>query len=162
MLPHLRNMPHAPFVHLRVQSAYSMLESACLPKDLAKACRKGGFAAVALLLCAVGLYGVVMYSVSLRTRELGVRVALGSPRRAIYGLVLREAGLLTAFGLVLGLVMAMGAASLLRAVLFHVSIWDAPTLTGVGLVLGAAALLASFLPAYRAATVDPALVLRTE
>ena len=122
----------------------------------------GAFAAVALLLCAVGLYGVVMYSVSLRTRELGVRVALGSPRRAIYGLVLREAGLLTAFGLVLGLVMAMGAASLLRAVLFHVSIWDAPTLTGVGLVLGAAALLASFLPAYRAATVDPALVLRTE
>ena len=122
----------------------------------------GSFAGVALLLSAAGLYGVVMYSVSLRTRELGVRMALGSSRRAIYELVLREAGALTAMGMVLGMVVAIGASGLLRAVLFRVSAWDGPTLAGVASVLAVASLVASCLPAHRAATVDPARALRTE
>lgn len=122
----------------------------------------GAFALVALVLSAVGLYGVVMYSVSLRTHELGVRMALGSPRRAIYQLVLREATWLSAAGLALGMVLAIGAATLLRTMLFQVAAWDASTLIGVSALLVLCSFAASFLPARRAATVDPVHALRTE
>lgn len=122
----------------------------------------GAFALLALLLSAVGLYGVVMYSVSLRTRELGIRMALGSPRRAIYQLVLSEAGWLSAAGLALGLVLAVSAATLLRTMLFQVAAWDASTLIGVCVLLVLCSFIASFLPARRAATVDPVHALRTE
>lgn len=122
----------------------------------------GAFAIVSMILCALGLYGVVMYSVSLRTRELGVRIALGSPRKAIYQLVLKEAGLLSAAGIVLGLLLAVGAATLLRTVLFQVAAWDLPTLSFVVFILAACSLLASYLPAHRAAMVDPVDALRAE
>ncbi len=122
----------------------------------------GAFALVALVLCAAGLYGVVMYSVSLRTRELGVRLALGSPRRAIYELVLREAGWLSVMGICMGMAMAVGAATLLRTMLFEVKAWDIPTLVGVSMLLAASCVLASVVPAHRAATVDPVHALRME
>jgi predicted permease len=122
----------------------------------------GGFAAIALLLSVVGLYGVVAYSVSQRTREIGVRMALGAPRGSVYGLILREAGWLAGIGIALGLVCSLGAATLMRKLLFGTAAWDAETLAGVAVVLGCAAMLASYIPARRAAAVDPAVALRTE
>jgi ABC-type antimicrobial peptide transport system permease subunit len=122
----------------------------------------GGFAAVAFLLSAIGLYGVVAYSVSQRTREIGVRMALGAQRGSVYQLVLKEAGWLTALGIVIGLACSVAAARLMRGLLFGVASWDAPTLVAVALVLGVAALLASYVPARRAASVDPVRALRAE
>lgn len=110
----------------------------------------------------VGLYGVIAYSVSQRTREIGVRMALGAVRGSVYRLVLREAGVLTVGGVVVGLVCAVGAANLSRKLLFAVEPWDASTLAIVATVLGGAAMLASFLPARRAASVNPVNALRAE
>ncbi len=122
----------------------------------------GAFSCAALLLCGFGLYGVVMYSVSLRTREMGVRLALGSPRRAIYELVLRESTVLSTVGLVLGLLMAVGTAVALRSLLFQVSAWDGATLAVVAVVVMGCSLLAGWMPARRAAMLDPVESLRTE
>ncbi len=122
----------------------------------------GGFAAMALMLSVVGLYGVIAYSVSQRTREIGVRMALGAQRSAVYQMVMREAGWLTLMGVGVGLGCAIGASMLMRSVLFGVSAWDVPTLAAVAGVLGLASLLASFLPARRAASVNPCEALRAE
>jgi predicted permease len=122
----------------------------------------GGFAAIALVLGVVGLYGVVAYSVSKRTREIGVRMALGAQRKTVYGMVMRQAGWLTVFGVGIGLVCAVGASMLMRKLLFGVAAWDVPTLVGVAMVLGAASLAASFLPARKAASVNPTDALRAE
>jgi macrolide transport system ATP-binding/permease protein len=122
----------------------------------------GGFAAMALVLCVVGLYGVVAYSVSQRTREIGIRMALGAERSMVHRLILREAGWLTVTGILLGLAGAVGAAAMMRSLLFGVEAWDVPTLTAAALVLGIFALLASFLPARRAAGVNPVEALRAE
>ena len=122
----------------------------------------GGFAAMALLLGVIGLYGVVAYSVSRRTREIGVRMALGAQRGAVHRLVLAEAVRLTGLGIAAGLVGAVAAARLMGSLLFGVQAWDVPTLASVAAVLGGAALLASFLPARRAAGVNPVEALRAE
>jgi macrolide transport system ATP-binding/permease protein len=122
----------------------------------------GGFAAMALVLSVVGLYGVIAYSVSQRTREIGVRMALGAQRGTVYGMVMRQAGWLTAVGIGLGLACAIGAAVLMRNLLFGVAAWDVSTLACVAAVLGMASLLASFLPARRAASVNPCDALRAE
>jgi predicted permease len=122
----------------------------------------GGFAAVALLLGVIGLYGVIAYSVTQRTRELGVRIALGAQRGMVYRLILKEAGVLALAGIVIGTGCAIVAASLMRKLLFGTPPWDLTTLVCVAAVLGASALLASFLPARRAASVDPITALRAE
>jgi predicted permease len=122
----------------------------------------GAFAAVALLLGVVGLYGVIAYSVSQRTREIGVRIALGAQRGTVYRLILKEAGVLALAGIVIGTGCAIVAASLMRKLLFDTPPWDIITLVCVAAVLGASALLASFLPARRAASVDPITALRAE
>jgi len=121
-----------------------------------------GFAFLALVLGVVGLYGVVSYSVSQRTREIGVRMALGAERGSIYDLILREAGRLVLVGIAIGLACAVGAASLMKGLLFGVRSWDVPTLAAVAAVLGMAALVASYLPARRAAGVNPVEALRAE
>ena len=122
----------------------------------------GGFAAVALLLGIVGLYGVIAYSVSQRTREIGVRIALGAQRGTVYRLIFKEAGVLTIAGIVIGLGCSVVAASLMRKLLFGTPPWDVTTLISVAGVLGISALLASYLPARRAASVDPIKALRSE
>jgi predicted permease len=121
-----------------------------------------GFAALALLLGVVGLYGVVAYSSSQRTREIGIRVALGAQRSTVYRLILKEAGWLTGIGVAAGLLCSMGASTLIRKLLFGVRSWDLPTLAAVAVVLAAAALLASVVPARRAAAVNPVDALRAE
>jgi len=122
----------------------------------------GGFAALALLLSVVGLYGVIAYSVSQRTREIGVRMALGAQRRTVYGLILREAGWLTGWGIFIGILCSIGAAMLMRNLLFGTAAWDVATLSTVAATLAISALLASFIPAHRAATVNPVDALRAE
>ena len=135
------------------QSAYLHRSSAWLV---------GGFAALALLLGVVGFYGVVAYSVSRRTREIGVRMALGAQRSSVYQLILKEAALLTAVGIIMGLVFSAAATTLMRGLLFEVPSWDMQTLAAVAAVLGIAAVLASYLPARRAASVNPVEALRAE
>ena len=122
----------------------------------------GSFAALALLLSVVGLYGVVAYSVSQRTREIGVRMALGAQRSTVYRMILREAGGLAVVGIVLGLAGSLAATTLLGKLLFQVRAWDVTTLAAVSIVLAIAALVASFLPARRAASVDPTEALHAE
>jgi predicted permease len=122
----------------------------------------GGFAAMALLLGVVGLYGVIAYSVSQRTREIGVRMALGAQRGAVYRLILSEAAWLAAIGIVAGGCCSLGAGMLMQKLLFGVRSWDLATLFGVTAVLAAAAAMASWLPARRAASVNPVEALRAE
>ena len=122
----------------------------------------GGFAALALILGVVGLYGVIAYSVSQRTREIGVRMALGAQRGSVYRLVMTEAGRLTALGIGVGLVCAVIAAKLMEKLLFGTAAWDATTLVCVALVLSISALAASYIPAHRAASVNPVDALRAE
>lgn len=137
----------------RSQSTYLHRSSACLVS---------GFAAMALLLGVVGLYGVIAYSVSQRTREIGVRMAMGAQRSSVYRLILKEAGRLTAIGVLAGLICSVVTASLMRKLLFGTQPWDAGTLAGVAVVLSVSALLASYIPARRAASVDPVEALRAE
>ena len=120
------------------------------------------FGAVALLLSAIGIYGIMAYTVSRRTREIGVRVALGAARRDVIGLVLGRAMRLAGLGLAIGLLAALGAGRLLGSLLLGVSGSDPLTFATIGILLGSVALLASWLPARRAAKVDPVLALRHE
>ena len=122
----------------------------------------GLFSGAALLLSVVGLYGMVAYSVSQRTREIGIRMALGALPGSVYRLILKEAGWLTAAGIGIGLACSVGAAMLMRGLLFGVRTWDAETLGGVALVLGISAALASYVPARRAASINPVEALHTE
>jgi macrolide transport system ATP-binding/permease protein len=122
----------------------------------------GAFAAVALILCIVGLYGVVAYSVSQRTREIGVRIALGAARGSVYRMILTEAGWLTLAGTIIGLCCAVALARFLEGLLFGVTQWDALTLASVTAILGIASLVASYIPAHRAASVNPIEALRSE
>jgi macrolide transport system ATP-binding/permease protein len=122
----------------------------------------GIFAAMALLLSVVGLYGAIAYSVSQRTREIGIRMALGAQRWSVHKMVLCEAGWLAVAGSAVGVGGSLAAGVLLRGLLFGVNAWDIPTLSVVVIVLGVSALLASYIPARRAASVDPMQALRNE
>jgi putative ABC transport system permease protein len=122
----------------------------------------GGFAVIALALAAVGIYGVMSYSVRRRTRELGTRLALGASRRDIVGLVMRQAAVIAGVGLAVGLGLGLLAARSLSSVLYDVPPWDPVSLAAAGVVLSATALGASYLPARRAARVDPSTTLATE
>jgi predicted permease len=122
----------------------------------------GGFAAFALLLGVIGLYGAIAYSVSQRTREIGIRMALGADRAYVYRMILKEAGWLTLFGILIGLAMAAALGVLLKTLLFGVKPWDAPTFAAVAILLATASILASFVPARRAAAVNPMQALRAE
>jgi putative ABC transport system permease protein len=122
----------------------------------------GIFAMIALLVAALGVYGVVAYGVARRTREIGVRLALGASRRSIAELIGRQTLAMTAAGLLLGLAAGAGLAWWLRSLLFEVEPFAIPVYAGVSLVLAAAIALATVVPARRATRVDPLIALRTE
>ncbi|HUA20577.1 MAG TPA: ABC transporter permease [Bryobacteraceae bacterium] len=122
----------------------------------------GLFATMALLLAAVGVYGVVSYMVSLRTREVGIRMALGAERGAVLRMIIADVLVLLTWGLLGGLLSQFVLARFLSGLLFHVHPNDLATLAGVALVLAFLALLAGYIPALRAARVDPTAALRSD
>ncbi|HXY08878.1 MAG TPA: ABC transporter permease [Terriglobales bacterium] len=122
----------------------------------------GTFGALALMLTAVGLFGVISYTVAQRTREVGIRLALGAAPDAIAGMIVRNGVWLAGVGVGIGLAAAFGLARLMRSLLYGVSPLDPITFFGVPIMLFAMALLASYVPARRAAKVDPMVALRYE
>ena len=122
----------------------------------------GVFAGVAGMLAAIGIYGVLAYAVVERTREIGIRIALGAQRGNVLGLVLREGAILTATGIALGLIGAAVATRVLQNMLFGIAPLDPTTFAAVSLMFGAVATLASYVPALRATKVDPMVALRND
>jgi putative ABC transport system permease protein len=122
----------------------------------------GTFAVGALVIAAVGLYGVLAFGVSQRTREIGVRIALGAEAPSVVGLIVRHGMLLTGGGIAAGAAGAVVAARFLRTIVYETSIYDPLTLVIVPVVLALVALVACYLPARRAARIDPVVALRTE
>jgi putative ABC transport system permease protein len=120
------------------------------------------FAGAALLLAAVGLYGLVAHSVALRTQEIGVRVALGAQRKDVLRLIVGEAAKLASIGLVIGIVASLVATRLISSLLYEVSAVDPVTFLAIAVLLSVIALLASYIPARRAMRVDPIVALRYE
>ncbi len=120
------------------------------------------FAALALALAAVGIYGVVSHAVSDRTREIGVRIALGAGRGEVVGMMVRQALIPVAAGLVIGLGLSIGLGTIMSGMLFEADGADPLTLGAVMLVLGGIAFIAGYVPATRASAVDPVVALRTE
>jgi ABC-type antimicrobial peptide transport system permease subunit len=119
-------------------------------------------AAVALLLGVVGIYGVIAYVAAQRTKEIGIRIALGAVTRDVTGLFLRQGLLLAGLGIAIGLVTAAFATRVMTTLLYGVRPLDPVTYVAVAVALGGTALLASYLPAARAARIEPALALRRE
>jgi putative ABC transport system permease protein len=115
----------------------------------------GAFALVALLLAAIGLYGVIAFSVGQRTREFGIRMSLGAQRRDVLRLVVRQGVIMTAVGLVLGLAGAFSLTRAMAAILYGIGTNDSKTLGWSALLLALVALLASYVPARRATLIDP-------
>ena len=122
----------------------------------------GTFAGLALLLTVVGLYGVMMYSVSRRTREIGVRLALGAQRTMVLRMVLRDASLLLASGIAIGLAATLSFASVLKTMLYGTASRDPLVLAAVCAVVAVTGLVAAYLPALRAAAIEPMQALRVD
>jgi len=122
----------------------------------------GLFGSLALLLAAVGIYGVISYAVNLRTREVGIRMALGAQRRDVVAMVLRQGLTLICAGLAFGFLASLALTRLLASLLYEVRPTDLATTTAVAVLLAAVALLASYIPARRATRVDPMVALRYE
>ncbi|MGH7711265.1 MAG: FtsX-like permease family protein, partial [Gemmatimonadaceae bacterium] len=120
----------------------------------------GLFAAVALSLAIMGIYGVMSFAVAQRTREIGIRMALGARRSSVLGLVVREGAILAGMGVVIGLMAALALTRVMRSMLFEVTTSDPWTYIAMVVVLAGAALVASLFPARRAAGVDPVSALR--
>ena len=145
----------------RAQTLEQLLSTSVAPRKF-NMLLLGIFAGVALVLAAVGLYGVMSYSVSWRTQEIGIRMALGAKRSDVLRLVVRQGMTMTLIGLALGLVGAFFMSRVMVGLLYGVSPTDPLTFTGVSIVLLVVALLACLIPARRATRVDPIVALRSE
>jgi predicted permease len=137
-----------------------MAESLALPRMVTLL--MGAFATASLLLAGIGIYGLMAYTVTLRTQEFGVRMALGAASRDVLKLVLGHAARVAVIGILIGAIASYGAARFIATLLFGVTASDIPTFVTTALILGAIALLASYLPARRAIRVDPVTALRAE
>ncbi len=122
----------------------------------------GAFGAIALMLAVVGVYGVKAYAVACRTREIGIRMALGAHRRHVFALIMRQGAMQTALAVGAGLLLSLAAGRVLAKILYDVSPTDPLALVTATLMLASAALLACFFPANRATRVNPMTALRTE
>jgi predicted permease len=120
------------------------------------------FGAIALLLAAIGVYGIISYGVTQRSQEIGIRMALGARQTDVLGMVVRHGAVLAGIGLTVGLAGALALSGLLSSLLFRISPTDPPTFAGGMVVLTAVAVLAAALPARRAARTDPVVALRSE
>jgi putative ABC transport system permease protein len=164
LLPSVRAAVRSIDPQLPVFAVRTMSEAvgASLGRQRLAATLVGGFSILALFLAALGLYGVLAYSVTRRTREIGIRIALGSPRGDIFRLVLRQGMKMVGIGIVLGLMLAVGCGPLFRHFIYGVAPHDPFTLAGATAVLAGIALLACWIPARRAVGVDPMVALRHE
>ena len=122
----------------------------------------GWFAALAVLLAAVGLYGVLSYGVTQRRGEIGIRVALGAGNSAVRGLILKQGMLPASIGVAVGLVIAASLTRVIQTLLFHVDAFDPITFLLIPVFLLGVSALACYLPAVRATRIDPTVALRTE
>jgi len=153
--------PKFPGVPVRVRTFSGQIERALIRERL-MATLAGGFGVLALVLASVGLYGLLAYTVARRTNEIGVRMALGAGRARVVQLVMSDACRLVGLGTALGLLAAPLTSRLVASMLFGLAPTDPATLVAAAAVLGVSGLIASFLPAYRAARVDPMVALRQE
>jgi predicted permease len=133
-----------------------------LVEERVTAMLSGFFAVLALLLASIGLYGLMSYAVTRRTREIGIRVALGAQRETVLWIVLREALVLALFGIAIGIPSALAATRLIASMLFDLSPSDLPTIAAVSLLLLLVALFAGYLSARRASAIEPIVALRAE
>ena len=136
--------------------------SAELVEERVTAILSGFFAALAILLASIGLYGLMSYAVTRRTREIGIRVAVGAQREGVLWLVLRETLTLALLGIAIGIPSALAATRLIASMLFGLTSSDVPTIVAVSALLLVVALFAGYLPARRASAIDPIVALRTE
>jgi putative ABC transport system permease protein len=151
--------PELPLSNVRPMTEW-VATSAAQPR--LNAVLLGAFAAVALLVAAVGTYGVLAYSVSQRTKELGLRMALGSDRGGVLRLVVRDGMSVSVAGIAVGVVAAVAMSRALSALVFGVSVWDPWTYAAVAALLSFVALAACALPAFRASRVNPMEALRLD
>lgn len=157
---HLASLdPNIPLFNVATMDRL-MADSLALPRMMALL--MAAFATTSLLLAAIGVYGLMAYTVTLRTQEFGIRMALGAAAHDVLGLVLGQAARLSVIGVVGGAVAALGAARLLRALLFGITSSDVPTFALTATLLGGIALVAAYLPARRAIHVNPITALRSE
>ncbi len=164
MVPQVRALVRQMNPHLPVTEALALEQITALgvvPQRIAAAVA-ASLGLVGLLLAIVGIYGVTAYAVSRRTREIGIRMALGADASDVVRLVLRQGAALAATGVAIGIVVAAASSHLLRSLLFGISALDPVTFAGAGILFGVVTLVASYLPARRATKVEPVTALRTE
>jgi putative ABC transport system permease protein len=164
LLPAIRAAVHAIDPQLPVFATRTMDEAiaASIATPRSSATLVGGFSILALFLAAIGLYGVLAYSVTRRTREIGIRIALGSPRAKICGLVVRQGMIMVALGIMAGVIISFACGPLVRHFVYGVTPHDPAMIVGVASLLVVIAILACWLPARRAMNVDPIVALRYE
>jgi predicted permease len=164
LVPSIRAAVHAIDPQLPVFATRTMDEAiaASIATQRSSATLVGGFSILALFLAALGLYGVLAYSVTRRTREIGIRIALGSPRANIARLIVQKGMVMVGLGILVGVIVFLGCSALMRHFVYGVRPDDPPTIIAVTLLLVTIAILASWLPAHRAMRVDPIQALRTE
>jgi cell division protein FtsX len=150
-----------PAIEVEFRALSTQLQNSLMREKL-MATLSGGFGFLAAVLAMLGLYGVISYTVAQRRNEIGVRVALGANRANVVGLVMREACLLLGFGLAAGIGLSLWAGTAAATLLFGLKPHDVVSLTGAAALLALIALLASYIPAKRAAGADPMLALRSE